>query len=247
MKFTVYTILLFCLLATTAVHAQDKVRPYFLILHNGEIVQADKIQLKSPVFKTNYFLVNDTLKYNPAMVNAFQNEGGYYARIEPGNNYDSFAKRLLDGPRIDKFATSRDFYDYNTGYNPYGYGYGYGMPRTSRRRINFFSKDDGPLYVLNYPNLMEALADNEASMALLKKYKQEKLINSGVSIVGAGLLLVGSYLSIERNSPQQASTLQLSPMVYAGAGILGAQFVFNLFQKDKFTQAMEVYNYQRRE
>lgn len=248
MKLIAYFIALLCLLAGTTAHAQEKSRPYFLRLQNGEVIQADRIQLKSPIFKTNHFLVNDTLKFNPAMVSAFQNEDGYYARIEAGNSYDSFAKRLLDGPRVDKFATTRDFYDYGSGYSPYGYGYG--MPRSSRRRINFFSKDEGPLYELNYQNLLDALGDNEASLALLRKHRKEKLLNTGVSIVGTGLLLLGSYLSVnntQNQQNQQNPSLQISPVVYAGAGILGAQFVFNLFQKDKLTQAMEVYNYQTRQ
>lgn len=245
MKTFAYLFTLLCLLAGTTSFAQERSRPFFLILQNGEIVEADKIQLKSPIFKTNHFLVNDSLQYNPAMVSAFQNEDGFYARIEPGSSYDSFAKRVLDGPRVDKFSTTQDFYEYGSGYSPYGYGYG--MPRTNRRRINFFSKDEGPLYEFNYQNLVDALGDNEASMTLLRKYKKEKLINTGVTIAGAGLLLLGSYMSVEKVPNQPTATVQLSPVVYAGAGILGAQFVFNLFQKDKLTQAMEVYNYQTKQ
>jgi len=151
---------------------------------------------------------------------------------------------MLDGPRIDRFATTRDFYDYSSGYSPYGYGYG--MPRVSRRRINFFSKDEGPLYEVNYRNLVDALGDNEASLALLSKYRKEKFLNTGVTVVGTGLVLLGSYLSVNNVQNQQTGSPQISPVLYAGAGVLGAQFVFNLFQKDKLLQAMEVYNYQTR-
>lgn len=208
---------------------------YFIKHQNGQIIYANKIQLKSPLFKQNHFLLDDSLKYNPGTVAAFQNEDGYFARVDYGNSYDDFAKRVLDGPRIDKFYTSRTVYDYGYGYSPYGYG----GPRTSRRRINFFSKDEGPLYLLDYNNLREALADNAASMQILQQYRRNKVINTGVSIVGAGLLAVGSLSSI-----QNGQSSGVSPLVYAGAGILGAQFVINLFQKDKLTQAMEVYNYQ---
>lgn len=247
MKSIVNLILGICLLAGFAqsTQAQDNPRQFFIKLHDGQIILADRIQLKSPIFKSNHFLVNDSLKYNPAAVTAFQNENGYYARIQPGNNYDSFAKRTLDGPRIDRFTTTQDFYDY--GYSPYGAGYGYGMPRSNRRRINFFSKDEGPLYELNYRNLLEVLSDNEASMVLLRKHRQERLINTGVSIVGGGLLLLGSYLSAQDSQlqpQQQSSGFNVSPVFYVGAGVLGAQIVYNLFKKDKLTQAMEVYNYQ---
>lgn len=248
MKNIVSLMLSICFFAVTHVQAQvytetqDQRRPFFVKLQDGQVIQADKIQLKSPLFKSNHFLVNDSLKVNPGAVTAFQNENGYYARIQPGNSYDSFAKRTLDGPRVDRFTTTRDFYDY--GYSPYGYGYGYGIPRTSRRRINFFAKDDGPLYELNYQNLVQALGDNEASMSLLTKHRKEKLMNTGVTIVGGGLLLLGSFLSVQ-NVPNQANPqLNVSPVFYAGAGIIGGQLIFNLFRKDKLTQAMEVYNYQ---
>ncbi|AKD02747.1 hypothetical protein POKO110462_00430 [Pontibacter korlensis] len=219
---------------------------YFIQLQDGRIVYADKLQYKSPIFKSNHFLLDDSLKYNPSMVSVFQNEDGFFARVEAGSRYDAFAKRLTDGPRIDRFYTTRTYYDGGGyGYSPYGYGYGYGMPRTSRKRIYFFSKDNGPLYIMNYDNLETALADNASSMALLRRYKKDKLINTGVSIVGAGLLAVGAVKSINDSQEINGTTnLKVSPLMYAGAGILGAQLVINLFQKDKLTQAMEVYNYQ---
>ncbi|MFD2514077.1 hypothetical protein ACFSRY_09385 [Pontibacter locisalis] len=238
--------LLFCLLlSATASHAQigeGRQGRFFLQLQNGQIVYADKLQLKSPIFKSNHFLVNDTLKYNPSMVAAYQNEDGYFARVEAGNSYDDFAKRILDGPRIDKFYTSRTTYDYGYGYSPYGYG----VPRSNRRRIYFFSKDEGPLYIMDYNNLQQALADNAASMDILNKYRRDKLINTGVTILGAGLLAAGALVSIDNSNDPNAG-VQVSPLMYAGVGVLGAQFVINLFQKDKLTQAMEVYNYQIRQ
>lgn len=176
------------------------------------------------------------------MVAAYQNQDGYFARVEAGNSYDDFAKRILDGPRIDRFYTSRTTYDYGYGYSPYGYG----MPRTSRKRIYFFSKDNGPLYLVNFENLEMALADNAASMEMLSRYRRDKVINTGVSIIGAGLLAAGTLTSIN-NSQSPNGSIQVSPLMYAGVGVLGAQFVINLFQKDKLTQAMEVYNYQLRQ
>jgi len=215
---------------------------YFVQLQDGQLVYANKIQLKSPIFKSNHFLLDDSLKYNPATVVAYQNQEGFYARVDYGNSYDAFAKRILDGPRIDRFYTSRTTFDYGYGYSPYGFG----VPHTSRRRIYFFSKDNGPLYLINYENLTSALADNAASMDLLRKYRRQKLVNTGVSVLGAGLLAAGAISSI-KESQDPSGSLQVSPLMYAGVGVLGAQFVINLFQKDKLTQAIEVYNYQLRQ
>jgi hypothetical protein len=239
MKLRFFLLLICSLISVTAAFSQAQESRYFLQLQSGEIVYADKIQLKSPIFKTNHFLVNDTLKYNPSIVAAYQNEDGYFARIEVGNSYDSFAKRILDGPRVDKFYTSRTTYDYGSGYSSYAYN----LPRTNRSRIYFFSKDNGPLYLLDFDNLQQALSDNAASMDILGKYRRNKLINTGVTVLGAGLMAAGAIGSIN-NSNDPNANIQISPLMYTGAGILGAQFVINLFQKDKLTQAMEVYNYQ---
>ncbi|PRY14924.1 hypothetical protein CLV24_103163 [Pontibacter ummariensis] len=242
--------LILCLIAAYSGYAQiqnNRSGRYFIQLQDGRVIYADKIQYKSPIFKSSYFLLDDSLKFNPSTVNVFQDDEGFFARVSYGNSPDAFAKRIMDGPRIDRFYTSRTSYDYS----PYGYGYGgyspygFGGPRTSRKRIYFFSKDNGPLYQVEYETLREALADNASSMALLGKYRKEKLINTGVSVLGAGLLAAGAIVSV--NNSQEVGNggnLNVSPLVYAGAGVLGAQFVINLFQKDKLTQAIEVYNYQ---
>ncbi|MHA6248514.1 hypothetical protein ACXYMU_11295 [Pontibacter sp. CAU 1760] len=239
-----FILLITCLLASFSSMAQTgNNRPgrHFLQLQSGEVIYGNRIQYKSPIFKSSYFLVDDSLKYNPSMVGAFMNDEGFFARVEAGNSYDDFAKRLLDGPRIDKFYTSRTTYDY--GYSPYRYGYG--GPRSSRRRIYFFSKDNGPLYLLDYQNLEQALSDNASSMALLNKYKKDKWINTGVTILGGGLLAAGAISSFGNSQDvNNGGQFNVSPLMYAGAGVLGAQFVINLFQKDRLTQAMEVYNYQ---
>lgn len=230
-----FYLLLICCLAYTAPALAQRTQPFFIKLHTGEVIRASKIQLKSPLFKSNYFLLDDSLSYSPAMVTSFQNNDGYYARIEPGNHPDAFAKRILEGPRIEKFYTSRLTYE-GYSYSPYGYG----MPRTSRRRVYYFSKDDGPLYHYNYENLQMALSDNPSSMLLLQRYKREKIIDTGVTIVGAGLLALG-IINSERT---MEGDLKLSPMLYAGAGVLGGQLVINLFRKDKLMQAIQIYNYQ---
>ncbi|MFD3002926.1 hypothetical protein ACFS7Z_21345 [Pontibacter toksunensis] len=236
--------LIICLLAGFTSFAQTgNNRPgrHFIQLQSGDIVYGNRIQYKSPIFKSSHFLVDDSLKYNPSMVSVFQNDEGFFARVEAGNSYDDFAKRILDGPRIDRFYTTRTTYNY--GYSPYSYGYG--GPRSSRRRIYFFSKDNGPLYLVNYENLEQILADNPSSMALLRRHKKDKLINTGISILGGGLLAAGAISSFNNSQDlNNGGSVSVSPLMYAGAGVLGAQFVINLFQKDKLTQAMEVYNYQ---
>jgi hypothetical protein len=213
---------------------------YFIQLRNGQVVYANKLQYKSPIFKQDFFLLDDSLKYSPELVDVYQSNDGYYARVSAGNRYDSFAKRILEGPRISKFYTTTIDYS-GMGYYPYGYG----VPRTSRRRIYFFSKDNGPLMTFNQDNLEQALADNASSMLLLQRHKRERFISTAMGIAGAGLLTVGVLSS--NQSSTNPNSVNISPAVYAGAGLIAIPLVMQLFKKDKLTQAVEVYNYQVRQ
>ncbi len=221
---------------------------YFVQLQTGEVYYADKLRFKTPLFKQDHFLLNDSLKFSISSVAAYQNDEGYFARVAYGNRSESFAKRISDGPRISKFFTSTYDY-YNSGFSPYGYGYGYGGfgmgAGPSRRRIYFFSKDNGPLIPFEFENLAEALADNPSSMLLLSRHKRDKFIHTGISILGAGLLAYGVLNSV--NSTNEFGQARLNPVIYAGAGIVAIPFAIQLFQKDKLTQAVEVYNYQVRQ
>jgi hypothetical protein len=213
---------------------------YFIQLRNGQVVYANRLQYKSPIFKQDFFLLDDSLKYAPELVDVYQNNDGYFARVAAGNRFDSFAKRISEGPRISKFFTTT--IDYSAmGFHPYGYG----MPRTSRRRIYFFSKDNGPLMNFNQQNLEQALADNASSMVLIQRHKRERVISTVMGIAGAGMLTYGLLSSSQ--SSTNPNTVNISPMVYAGAGLIAVPLVIQLFRKDKLTQAIDVYNYQVRQ
>jgi hypothetical protein len=240
-----------CLLITLSVQAQDEYSQdnyqpqrqqqgrYFIQLRNGQVVYANKLQYKSPIFKQDFFLLDDSLRYAPELVDVYQSNDGYFARVAAGNRFDAFAKRTLEGPRISKFFTTT--IDYAAmGYHPYGWG----MPRTNRRRIYFFSKDNGPLLMYNQQNLEQALADNASSMVLIQRHKRERITSTVMSIAGAGLLTYGLLSSSQSTS--NPGVVTISPAVYAGAGLIAVPLVIQLFRKDKLTQAIEVYNYQVR-
>jgi hypothetical protein len=232
-----FTLLLLALTLGLSAQAQGyQDRRHFIQLHNGQTIFANRVQYKSPLFKGNYFLVDDSLKYNIESVNVYQNNEGYFARVSSGNQYDDFAKRILEGPRISKFYTTRTSYNY--GYSPYGYG----MNAPSRRRVYFFSKDGGPLMSFNYDNLQEALVDNASSMTLLQRHRRDRIIYTAMTVVGAGVTAAGVISSV--NKRDEFGNAELSPAIYVGAGIIAVPVVIQLFRKDKLTQAVEVYNYQ---
>jgi hypothetical protein len=229
-------------------HAQtqgdDDSRRQFVGLNNGQRVYAKRVQIKSPLLKSNYFLLDDSIRFSTEAVKYYQNEDGFFLKIEDPYGRDDFAERLISG-RISKYYISKTYYNnmYGPGYGYGGYGgfggYGWGGP--SRRNIYFFSKDDGPLQSYSFNNLMEAMSDNQGSLAMLERYRRGKRIENGVSLAGAGLLIYGFTQSFRQSS--NLGPGGLSPAVYAGGAMISIPWITGLFKKDRLTQAIELYNY----
>lgn len=212
----------------------------FIGLNNGQRVYARKLQVKSPIFKKNFVLVNDSAQYDMAAVQYFQDEEGFYTRISHNKRSD-FAKRVSVG-KISKFYTSKTSYDnyYPGMYGAYGYGgYGYGMPST--RRVYYFSKDGGPLADLNYQNLRGALVENAGSIEVLEKYRRGKRLETGLTVLGSGVFIYGLINSLK--SPVAGAVRQADPTLYLGLGLAAIPWIMNLFQKDRLNEAIELYNY----
>ncbi len=211
----------------------------FIGLNNGQRVYARKLQIKSPIFKKSFILVNDSAQYDMAAVQYFQDQEGFYTRITNSKRSD-FAKRILVG-KISKFYSSKTSYDnYYPGMYGYGYGgYGYGMPST--RRVYYFSKDGGPLADLNYQNLRSALSENAGSMEVLEKYRRGKRVETGLTILGSGVFVYGLINSLK--APAANAARRADPTLYLGIGLAAIPWVMNLFQKDHLNEAIELYNY----
>ncbi|MGV3638908.1 MAG: hypothetical protein ACO1NZ_00235 [Adhaeribacter sp.] len=223
----------------------DDPRSQFVGLNNGQRVYAKRVQIKSPLLKSNYFLLDDSIRFATEAVKYYQNEDGFFLKIEDPYGRDDFAERLISG-RISKYYISKTYYNnmYGPGYGYGGYGYGgfgpgWGGP--SRRNIYFISKDDGPLQNYSFNNLMEAMSDNPGSIAMLERYRTSKRVENAVSLVGAGLLIYGFTQSFNQSS--NLGPGGLSPAVYAGGVLISIPWISGLFKKDRLTQAIELYNY----
>ncbi len=212
----------------------------FIGLNNGQRVYARKLQIKSPLFKKSFVLINDSAQYDMAAVQYFQDEEGFYTRISNSKRSD-FAKRISVG-KISKFYTSKTTYDnyYPGMYGAYGYGgYGYGMPST--RRIYYFSKDGGPLADLNYQNLRQALSENAGSLEVLDKYRRSKRVETGLTVLGSGVFVYGLINSLK--APAPGVVRRADPTLYLGLGLAAIPWVMHLFRKDHLNEAIELYNY----
>ncbi|WP_207433466.1 hypothetical protein [Sabulibacter ruber] len=247
-----YFLVFFCWAAVECAWSQgvSTGQPYFIELHNGQRVYASKLQFKSPVFKQNFFLLDDSLKYAPDAVKVFQSQEGYFARVNAGRRFSDFAQRESVGRVSTYFVYRTDYNSYAPGigigmggYGGYGYGmggyggYGYGYP--TQRRVYYFSKDNGPLEPLTYKNLRAALSDNPGSVESLQNYKRGQNIQTGMYIAGAGLMLAG----VQQQFRGGSSGGSVSPLLLVGAGITLLPQIIRLVKKDKLSEAIELYNY----
>ncbi|GGK83078.1 hypothetical protein ACD591_14305 [Rufibacter glacialis] len=242
-----YFLVFFCWVAVECAWSQNVTsgQPFFIELHNGERVYAQRLQFKSPVFKQNFFLLDDTLRYAPEAVKYFQSQDGYYARVDAGRRFSNFAQREQAG-RISTYYVYRTEYNSYSpgigigmgGYGMGGYGMGgYGYP--TQRRVYYFEKEKGPLQPLTYKNLRVALSDNPGSMESLHDYKKGQNIQTGMYVAGAGLMVAG----VAQQFRSGYSGSSVSPLLLVGAGISLLPQLFRLVKKDKLSEAIELYNY----
>ncbi|WP_225987815.1 hypothetical protein [Rufibacter sp. LB8] len=215
--------------------------PYYVELHNGERVYASKIQYRSPVFKQNFFQLDDSLKYAPESVKYFYNQDGFFARLNAGRRYSDFAQRERAGKVSTYFVLRTEYNSMGPGFGMgmggvgVGMGGGYGYP--SQRRVYYFSKDDGPLEPMNYRNLRTALADNPGSLESLQQYKRGQNIQTAAYVLGAGLIFAGLQQQFKGNGGGT------SPLLFVGLGVTLLPTLINFGKKDRLTEAIEVYNF----
>ncbi|WP_210462264.1 hypothetical protein [Rufibacter roseolus] len=227
-------------------------QPYFIELHNGQRVYASRLQFKSPIFKQNFFLLDDSLKYAPETVKYFQSQEGFFARVDAGRRFSNFAQREQAGRVSTYFVYRTDYNSYGpgigVGYGGYGgygmggYGMGgYGYP--TQRRVYYFQKENGPLQPLTYKNLRTALSDNPGSMESLQDYKRGQNIQTGMYVAGAGLMVAGITQQFRGGS----TSGKISPLLLIGAGISLIPQILRLVKKDQLGEAIDIYNYTPKE
>ncbi|WP_193553982.1 hypothetical protein [Rufibacter latericius] len=252
-----YFLVFFCWAAAECSWAQSSEvtsgQPYFIELHNGQRVYAQKLQFKSPVFKQNFFLLDDSLKYAPETVKYFQSNEGFFARVDAGRRFSNFAQREQAGRVSTYFVYRTDYNSYGPGIGigmgGYGMG-GYGMGGyggyggyPSQRRVYYFQKEKEPLQPLTYRNLRAALSDNPGSLESLQDYKRGQNIQTGFYVAGAGLMIAGATQQFRGSS----SGSSVSPLLLVGLGVSLLPQIFRLVRKDRLSEAIEIYNYTPKE
>ena len=206
----------------------------YIKLRNGQTIFG-KVEYKSPFLGTPYILMDDSKEYSFDDILLYQNEEGYFRRVDSTDNY--FAERIVEG-KIDLYKKTFDFY--SPGYvmstpgpggmsiSTFGGGYSYSI------EFDYFSKNNGDLLEASYGNLLEALADNNESISHLKTYNTLRYVTYGLIGSGVALLIAGLATSTKEKP-------NFGLMIVGGVVGLSS-WIPHLIGKDEYNQAIEVYN-----
>lgn len=205
-------------------------------LKNGRIIYANSIELKEPVFKPSYLLVNDNDKYDIKNISYYQDKTGYYlwSKID-GYSEDLRLKRELSG-KINTYSRIATQY----AHSQYG-------GTVSTVKIEYFQKDKGEVRKINYENLNLALSDNTESKLKLKEVNRLRALNIISAVVGGGLIIGGVTHMQNLNKqdgppPYEDVSVKFSPLFFIGAATLTIPLFTGKPRKQKMKEAIEVYN-----
>ncbi|MBL1214657.1 MAG: hypothetical protein HND52_14980 [Ignavibacteriae bacterium] len=204
-----------------------------IILNSGKTIWG-KAELKNPFLAKDYILFNDSLKYDTRDVLAFENDQGYYARVE---NTNDFVKRIKKG-KIDLYVESVYHFtpgSFQTYSHPGGSSTMYTPGGFSSTRYEYFSKDGSPVRDASYSNLSEALKDNEESLSYLRSHRTLSYFKWGSVIAGAAIIAV-QLAKIDKETPPSFGGIIL------GAAVINLSWIFHFNQSGKIEKAIEVYN-----
>jgi hypothetical protein len=210
----------------------------FIILKSKEKI-IGSVELKSPLFGSQYLLFEDTTKIELAQIRAFQNQDGYFVAAVAGGSYGTpkLFKRTQAG-KVNLFTAYQMYSSpgsFNSISSPGGRMTQYTPGVTTFARFDYFSKDTSEIIAASRDNLMAALSDNPKSIQLLREHKT--LGTAKVLLVLGGLGLIGSaFIGVNKDHPPSVGLL------VAGGVVANLSWIPGMMQSDKIEKAIEVYN-----
>ncbi len=220
--------------STATENDSSKVKEY-LVLESGKLVYG-KIDFNKGVFSgSDYFMLDDSTRYEATDVKAFQDEEGYFAKVF---EEDDFVKRESKG-KLDLYSGRGHGYVGGTPITSYGpngvvttYTPSYGVSTT----ISYFSKNGGKVLVADYDNLKDALKDNAKSMELLNEWKTLQYVKYGAAVVALGLV-ASSFIGVDENTKPNFG-LAITGAVIGNLGY----YIPGIMQSGKIQKSIKVYN-----
>ncbi|GAA3928423.1 hypothetical protein [Hymenobacter algoricola] len=221
---------------------------YSVGLKNGQTYRVFDVETKQPVFGRSFLLLDGQQRIDLSEVKYYEDETGHYVRTKlPKGNRDVTLRREKVG-RISQYSAYTNQFSggYPGGFSPYGYGgryggfggYGMGGPMYRPIKVEYFTKDNGPVQDLSLKNLSLATADNPASTEMLLQARRYQQYATASYVVGGGLLVAGLLNSL---STRDGGTL-ISPLMYAAVPFLIVPVVVQGKQQRSIRQAISLYN-----
>lgn len=205
----------------------------FIVLQSGEVVTG-KVEYKSPFLGTPFLLMNDSTGYQLEQVQSYQNEKGYFCRVDKDKG--RFVRRVIRG-NIDLYRETATFFfpgssmSYST---PAGTQYIITPGGHSTTDFDYFSKGDGEILEASYDNLLSALSDKEESVDHLKTYHTLKYVSYGLIGGGLGLLVAGLATSSKDNLN--------TGLVVTGVVVAVSSWIPYLIGGSEYEKAISTYN-----
>ncbi len=235
-------ILIPLLLFSLMTWAQPK--KFFVGLENGDLLYANQVRLKNPPFGRPYVLVNDNERFGLEEIVYYQNESGYYTKFKPdGWAHEEFFKRLLYGERVEAYTKTNLYTSVSAMPGVYnGGGTGVMMLTFHKIRHDYYRKDGSSFMKMTYANLKTDLADNAASVQTLKELSNLRKVTGVLYAVGASLLMVSIYDSINQSSTDPNGSSTISPLFATGVVCLAIPVFLHKAKRNKMLEALELYN-----
>ena len=200
--------------------SKDKERKNFVQTMDGTVYEVNEIVFRHPLFGKSTVEIKEGVKINTKEVQAYQNNSGYYRRVE-----GQFAPRIKKG-LINMYLTTETYQEYNTSTMGNQSG---GRWRTRIRYIYHLQKgDDNQVVRFSPQTLKDYIQDYAPAMEYYDEYEKKmrnirmwSWINT-TSVIGGALLAGAAGMDKEDN---------VTTAGYIGVGLFAGGLVSGIVNK----------------
>jgi hypothetical protein len=227
-------------LSASSLFSQESGCNNFYYLYSGNLVCANSIEYKTPVFGTRHFII-DGKRVELDKIKFYKNETGFYGNTAQDLHFDSpsFVIRIKEG-NLNLYEYTGTVTHMNMG--PHG-----GMVGSTHSRVKnyYYNKGYGNLKKAKYSNLKVDLADNPESLIHINKYKKLQTAE-GVLIGTAAVILVGSVIHQSGRydaAKKEGKEYEMNPTgIVIGAGFLIGSGIISFSKPKHLKTAIDFYN-----
>lgn len=216
------------------VGSKEKEPKAFVEKTDGQIIQADEVKLRSPLFGKSTIELNQETKIPLKEVAAYQNEYAYFRKTPAG-----FAPRFKKG-LINMYVGTQTYTEFQS---PSTNG-GFGGTRTRTRYVYYIQKGNTGKVESFDPNIVESyVSDYAPAMEFMDVFRQTQKKASMWSIINTSAVFGGIILAATAGiSKNSAGKEEVNALGYGGVGLFLGGIVngfVNKIRKGKNYQNLE--------